>query len=61
MRAKPRHDQVRRSVENHIADVEQGQAGRYLLRTEMQLGGQIMTLFLVHSLREADVRSDGGA
>lgn len=61
MRADPRHDQIRRQVEKHIAHVEQCQTGRYLFGGEVELRCEIVALLDVHGLREADVGSDGRA
>lgn len=59
MRAKPSHDQVRRQVENHISNVKQRQAGRNLVRVDLQDSPEVMPRSLVHRLRQADVGADG--
>lgn len=45
MRADPGHDEIRRQVEDDIADVEQRQTGRHLLRGDVEHRGKIMALF----------------
>lgn len=57
MRLEPGHDQVRRQIKNHIADVEQGQTCGDLLRGDIQHGAQVMPDLCVHRLRQTDIGS----
>lgn len=59
MRTQFRHDQIRGKVKEDVADVEQGQASRYLLWRQVQLRSQVVPLLLVHGLCQADIRPDG--
>ena len=61
MGAQPRHDEVRWEVEEHIADVEQCQAGRNLFRGEVEDLGEVVSLGLIHRLGQPHVGADGGA
>lgn len=58
MWAQPRHDQVRRQVEDDVADVEQRQTRRDLVRRQVQDGAQVVAHVRVHRLREPDVGAD---
>lgn len=61
VRAELGHGEVGRDLEDHIADVEQGQAGGDLVRREVQDGGEVVAGGGVHGLGEADVGADGRA
>jgi len=55
------HDQVAGTVEDDIADVEQGQAGGYLFVGEVQNVFERVTLGTVHCLSETHIGADGRA
>jgi hypothetical protein len=61
MRADPRHDEIRRQVEDDIADVKESQTSRHLLRGDVEHRAKIVTFVRVHSLSKANVRSNGRA
>jgi len=61
VRTQPRHDQIRRHVEDDIADIEQRQTSRNLLRRQVKLGCEIMALVDIHRLCKSHIRSDGRA
>ncbi len=55
------HDEVGGEIEDDIADIEQSQAGRHLLRSDVEDRGQIMVVGLIHCLGKPDVGTNGGA
>lgn len=61
MRTKTGHNQIRRQIKHNIANVEQGQTRRDLVRIQMQNMRKVMTRARVHRLRQTDVGADGRA
>jgi hypothetical protein len=59
MWTKPGHNQVRWHVEQHIADIEQRQTSRDLLRGKMKYGGKVVAFVRVHRLSKSDIGPDG--
>jgi hypothetical protein len=58
MRADPRHDEVRWQVKDNIADVEQRQTSRHLLRRDIKDRPKVVLLVQIHRLRKANVGSN---
>lgn len=58
---KSGHGQIRGAIEEHIADIEQGQARGDLFRCEMKDLAEVVALSLVHGLGEADIGAYGRA
>jgi hypothetical protein len=59
VRADPRHDEIRRQIKDDIADVEQRQTGRHLLRRYVQYRTKIVLFVEIHRLRKTDIGSNG--
>ena len=61
MRTHPRHNEVRRQVEQDVANIEQRQTSRNLLGGQAELRGEVVAFLDIHSLRQSDVGADGRA
>lgn len=61
MRTQFTHDEIAGTVEDDIADVEERQSSRHLLRREMQNVLERVVLCAVHCLSQAHITLDGRA